>query len=191
MEAPAGLRRRRAVVLVALALPVFGLKTGMPSIKVVPTSDSSRVGYTQVQQAFGTGAPGALQIATTQADAAKVTAIAKADPGIAQVMPAMPGADGAAMVQAVPNADPSAKAVGRPSTGCARRCPRARWSAARSPRTTTSSTTLSAKTPLVIGVVLALGFLLLLVALQAPIIAARRRARPTCWPPARRSASPG
>src|SRR4030095_9060796 len=46
-----------AVVLVLLALPLFGLKTGMPSIKVVPANDSSRVGYTQVQQAFGAGAP--------------------------------------------------------------------------------------------------------------------------------------
>src|SRR6185369_8813302 len=39
------------VLLVALALPVLGLKTGMPSIKVVPPHDSSRVGYTQVQAA--------------------------------------------------------------------------------------------------------------------------------------------
>ena len=49
-------------VLVALALPVFGLDTGMPSIKVVPQSDGSRVGYEQVQAAFGPGAPGTLQI---------------------------------------------------------------------------------------------------------------------------------
>ena len=100
------------VALLVLALPVFGLKTGMPSIKVVPTADSSRVGYTQVQQAFGQGAPGAIQIVTTQRDAQRVTAVAKADPGVAQVMPAVPGADGAALVQAIPNADPSAKAVG-------------------------------------------------------------------------------
>src|SRR5262245_14551262 len=40
------------LVLVLLTLPLFGLKTGMPSIKVVPASDGSRVGYTQVQQAF-------------------------------------------------------------------------------------------------------------------------------------------
>ena len=51
-------------ILLALAVPVFGLRTGMPSIKVVPTGDTSRVGYTQVQQAFGAGAPGALQIVT-------------------------------------------------------------------------------------------------------------------------------
>ena len=32
-------------ILVALAIPVTQLKTAMPSIKVVPTSDSSRIGY--------------------------------------------------------------------------------------------------------------------------------------------------
>ena len=32
-------------ILVVLALPVLGLKTGMPSIKVVPKSDTSRQGY--------------------------------------------------------------------------------------------------------------------------------------------------
>ena len=46
------------LVLLALAAPVLGLKTGMPSIKVVPAGDSSRIGYTQVQAAFGAGAPG-------------------------------------------------------------------------------------------------------------------------------------
>jgi len=33
------------LVLVALALPVLGARTGMPSIKVVPPGDHSRVGY--------------------------------------------------------------------------------------------------------------------------------------------------
>ena len=42
-------------ILVALALPVLGLKTGMPSIKVVPKSDTSRQGYDLVQSAFGPG----------------------------------------------------------------------------------------------------------------------------------------
>ena len=49
-------------VLVALSIPVFGLQTGMPSIKVVPEGDGSRTAYTQVQDAFGPGAPGALQV---------------------------------------------------------------------------------------------------------------------------------
>jgi RND superfamily putative drug exporter len=160
------------VLLVALALPVLGLKTGMPSIKVVPTSDSSRVGYTQVQQAFGTGAPGAIQIHTTQGDAAKVTAVAKADPGVARVMPAMPGAGGAALVQVVPNADPSAKAVGQTVDRLRSALPQGSLVGGSVAENHDLEQTLSAKTPLVIGVVLALGFLLLLVALQAPVIAA-------------------
>ena len=49
---------------------------------------------------------------------------------------------------------------------------------------------LSAKTPLVIGVVLALGFLLLLVALQAPLIAAVGVRHEPARRPAPRSASP-
>jgi RND superfamily putative drug exporter len=158
--------------LVVLALPVFGLKTGMPSIKVVPTSDSARVGYTQVQQAFGKGAPGALQITTTQANAAKVAAVVKADPGIAQVMPAAPGANGTAMVQAIPNADPSSKAVGQTVDRLRTALPQGALVGGSVAENHDLETTLSNRTPLVIGVVLALGFLLLLVALQAPIIAA-------------------
>ena len=49
-------------ILVALAIPVTHLRTAMPSIKVVPTSDSSRVGYGQVQAAMGPGSTGPLQI---------------------------------------------------------------------------------------------------------------------------------
>jgi RND superfamily putative drug exporter len=159
-------------VLVALALPVFGLKTGMPSIKVVPTSDSSRVGYSQVQAAFGKGAPGALQITTTQADAAKVVAVAKADARVAQVTPAVPGANGTAMVQAIPNADPSSKAVGRTVDRLRAALPVGALVGGAAAENHDLETTLSDKTPLVIGVVLGLGFVLLLVALQAPIIAA-------------------
>src|SRR5581483_9255402 len=39
------------LLLVALAVPVTSLKTGMPSIKVVPSSDSARIGYEAVQKA--------------------------------------------------------------------------------------------------------------------------------------------
>jgi putative drug exporter of the RND superfamily len=160
------------VVLLALGTPVLGLKTGMPSIKVVPTSDSSRVGYTQVQQAFGKGAPGALQITTTQRDAQQVAAIAKADAGIARVIPAVTGANGVAMVQAVPKADPSSKAVGKTVDRLRSSLPQSALVGGSVAENHDLEQLLSAKAPLVIGVVLALGFLLLLIALQAPIIAA-------------------
>jgi putative drug exporter of the RND superfamily len=160
------------IVLVALIVPVFGLKTGMPSIKVVPNGDSSRVGYNQVQQAFGKGAPGALQIVTTQTDARRVTAVAKADPGVAQVMPAMSGANGAALVQATPNTDPSGTATGATVDRLRAQLPPGTLVGGAVAENHDLEHLLSAKTPLVIGVVLILGFVLLLVALQAPIIAA-------------------
>ncbi|HEX7299813.1 MAG TPA: MMPL family transporter [Solirubrobacteraceae bacterium] len=160
------------VALVALALPVFSLDTGMPSIKVVPNSDSSRVGYQQVQQGFGPGATGPLQLVTTQADAARVEAIAKSDPAVAQVMPPQPGSGGAALIQAVPKTDPSAKSMGATVDRLRSSLPDGALVGGPVAESHDLEAALSAKTPLVIGVVLGLGFLLLLVALQAPIVAA-------------------
>ena len=160
------------LVLLLLALPILGLKTGMPSIKVVPTNDSSRVGYTQVQQAFGAGAPGALQIVAPQRDAAAVSRIVRADPGISSVSPAQPGGGGLALVQAVPNADPSSATVGHTIDRVRSQLPATALVGGAAAENHDLEQALSSKTPLVIGVVLALGFLLLLVALQAPLIAA-------------------
>ena len=159
-------------VLVALALPVFSLDTGMPSIKVVPTGDGSRQGYEQVQQAFGPGATGPLQLVAPQRDAAKVAAVAQADPAIAQVMPAQPGRDGLALIQAVPKTDPSAPAMGQTVERLRASLPPGTLVGGAVAENHDLEQALNAKTPLVIGVVLALGFLLLLVALQAPVIAA-------------------
>ena len=160
------------LVLVLLAVPIFGLKTGMPSIKVVPAHDPSRVGYTQVQQAFGVGAPGALQIVMPRGDSAAVAAAAKSDPGIARVTSARPGRNGLALIQAIPNADPSNTAVGHTIDRLRAALPSQALVGGAAAENHDLQQALAAKTPLVIGVVLVLGFLLLLVALQAPLIAA-------------------
>ena len=160
-------------LLVALSIPVLGLQTGMPSIKVVPEGDGSRTAYTQVQEAFGKGAPGALQVTAPSADAAEVAAVAKADKGVAQVMPAMPGQAGSSvMLQVVPTDDPSDKAVGATIERLRTDLPAGALVGGAVAENHDLETALAAKTPLVIGVVLALGFLLLLIALQAPILAA-------------------
>jgi RND superfamily putative drug exporter len=159
-------------VLLLLALPILGLKTGMPSIKVVPKSDGSRVGYAQVQQAFGKGAPGALQIVAPKSKAAAATAAARRDPGIARVSPAQPGGSGLALVQAIPTADPSSKTTGRTIDRLRAALPAGALVGGAAAENHDLEQALAAKTPFVIGVVLALGFLLLLVALQAPLVAA-------------------
>jgi putative drug exporter of the RND superfamily len=160
------------LALVLLALPIIGLKTGMPSIKVVPSGDGSRVGYDQVQRAFGAGAPGALQIVAPRREAAAVTAAARRDPGIARVLPARPGGNGLSLVQAVPGADPSSKAVGRTIDRLRGALPAGALVGGAVAENHDLENALAARTPLVVGVVLTLGFLLLLVALQAPLIAA-------------------
>ena len=160
------------VLLVALAFPVLSLKTGMPSIKVVPTGDSSRVGYDQVQQAFGDGAPGSLQIVAPESDGARSAAVANADSGVAQVMEPMPGSGGSALIQVVPVTDPSDPATGQTIDRLRSDLPPAALVGGAVAENHDLETLLSSKTPLVIGVVLLLGFMLLLVALQAPVIAA-------------------
>ena len=54
----------------------------------------------------------ALQVVGPKDDADRVAAVAKADPGVAQVMPAMPGRGDNALLQVVPEEDPSDPAVG-------------------------------------------------------------------------------
>ena len=160
------------LVLVLLALPALGLKTGMPSIKVVPRDDPSRVGYEQVQQAFGAGSPGALQLVGPSADVAAAAAVAARDAGIGRVLPPQPGSGGLALAQAIPTSDPSDPAVGETIERLRDTLPASVYVGGAVAENHDLEAALAAKTPLVIGVVLVLGFLLLLVALQAPLIAA-------------------
>ena len=160
------------LLLLLLALPVVGLKTGMPSITVVPKDDGSRTGYEQVQQAFGAGAPGTLQIVSLPEDASRIAEIAEADPGIARVLPAQESATGLGLVQAVPTADPSDDEVGRTIDRLRDALPETALVGGAAAENHDLEQALASRTPLVIGVVLLLGFLLLLVALQAPLIAA-------------------
>ncbi len=159
------------VILVGLALPVTQLRTAMPSIKVVPTSDSSRVGYNQVQAAFGPGATGPLQIVTPSARAATARAVVARDAGVAAVMPTQTGG-GYTLISAIPRQDPSNPAVGTTIDRLRSELPAGTLIGGAVAENHDLQAALSAKTPLVIGVVLALGFLLLLIALQAPLLAA-------------------
>ena len=160
------------VALVALALPVTQLKTSMPSIKVVPPGDSSRLGYERVQTAMGPGADGPLQIVTTTARAPAVARLAAADPGVGAVLPSQRGGNGLALVTAIPRQDPSSPAVGATIDRLRRTLPPATLLGGAAAENHDLQTLLAHRTWLVIGVVIALGFLLLLVALQAPLIAA-------------------
>lgn len=161
------------VVLLAIAAPVVGLKTAMPSIKVLPEEASARIGYDLVQEAFGDGAPGALQIVVEEDQVNTATAVLADDAGIAAAMPAQPAADdsGYALITAVPTVDPSDPELGDTVDRLRDDLPGTALVGGAPVENLDLKTQLDSSTPLVIGVVMGLGFLLLLLALQAPLIA--------------------
>src|SRR4051794_19186778 len=144
-------------LLVALCVPVLKMKTAMPSIKVVPAGDSSRVGYGQVQAAFGPGATGPLQIVAPAAQARQVARVLRSDPGIGLVLPVR-SSEGSALVTAVPRQDPSSGAVGRTIDRLRDALPARALVGGAVAENHDLEAALKAKTPLAIGVVLALGF---------------------------------
>ena len=145
----------------------------MPSIKVVPKDDSSRVGYEHLSAAFGAGAPATLQVTAPRSARAAVVAGLEDDPGIASVAAPVAGAGDAVLIGAVPTSAAASAdfgdtverlrddaAPGRAGRRRGRREPRPRVGAggegAAGDRASSS----------------ALGFLLLLIAFQAPLVAA-------------------
>ena len=160
------------MVLLALAMPVLNMKTGMPSIKVVPKDDPSRVGYDRISAAFGPGAPGTLQVTVPASRAPAVARDLRADRGIAAVSPAEAGGGGQVLVQAVPTSGPSAEATGGTIDRLRGGLPETALIGGPVAENHDLESALGAKTPLAIGVILTLGFLLLLVAFQAPLVAA-------------------
>ncbi|GAB3497723.1 MMPL family transporter [Flexivirga lutea] len=161
------------IVLVALAAPIAGLRTAMPSIKVLPADAPARVGYDRVQSAFGPGAPGMLQVVAPAAEADTAAAAVAADHGIAATLPAQPSTDGTPyrVIQAMPKTDPSDPGLKQTVDRLRQNLPQGAVVGGAAVENLDLKNQLDRSTPWVIGIVLALGFVLLLIALQAPLIA--------------------
>lgn len=160
------------VILGALATPIIGLRTAMPSIKVVPPTASSRVGYELVQQGFGKGAPGTLQVLVPTSELARTISIMKAEPGLAFVAPvALDRAGTIELVDAIPSTGPSAPATGATIDRLRAALPSTVLIGGAAAENHDLQSLLSKDTPLVIAIILVLGFLLLLFALRAPLAA--------------------
>jgi RND superfamily putative drug exporter len=160
------------VALLALALPLLSLRTGMPSIKVVPADAQSRQGYEQIQAGFGPGAPGELQIVAPGSAGHRIATTLNDDPGIARSLPPQPGRGGQALIGAVPTGDPSSPELGATIDRLRSELPPGALIGGQAAENHDLEAALAAKTPAVIGLVLALGFLLLLFAFRAPLAAA-------------------
>src|ERR1044072_7322496 len=160
------------VLLVGLALPALSLKTGMPSIKVVPKDDSSRVGYRQVSTAFGAGAPATMQVTAPRSIRTAVVEGLEDDPGIASVAAPVAGAGNAVLIGAVPTSAAASADFGDTVERLRGTLPPAALLGGAAAENHDLESALAAKAALAIGLVVGLGFLLLLIAFQAPLVAA-------------------
>nr|WP_082932061.1 MMPL family transporter [Gordonia sp. LAM0048] len=160
-------------VLIALAIPVFGLKVAMPSINVVPADAPVRQGYELVQSQMGEGAPGMLQIVAPVDEAQQTAAVAAQSPGIEMVTPPMSAADGSeyVLMQALPTVDPSGEQLATIVGDLRDALPGGALVGGAPTENLDLQQALNDYLPLVVSVILVLGFLLLLVSLQAPLIA--------------------
>jgi len=160
-------------LLLLLASPLLGLETGMPGINVLPKEKQARTGYELLAQAFGPGGPGPLQvIVPSGVDAALVGENVRQVAGVAAAFPAQPGANGYSLITAFATTDPSSKASSELVTALRAAVPSGVLVGGPVAENHDLDQTLRDRAPVVIGAVLVLGFLLLLLALQAVFIAA-------------------
>ena len=160
------------ILLVGLALPALSLKTGMPSIVVVPKDDSSRVGHRQVSAAFGAGAPATMQVTAPRSGRTAVAAALEDDPDIASVAAPVAGAGEAVLIGAVPRSAAATAGFDDTVERLRGTLPPAALVGGAAAENHDLESALAARAPLAIGLVVALGFLLLLIAFQAPLLAA-------------------
>lgn len=160
------------VILLGLSAPLLGLSTGMPSISVLPEDEQARQGYDMIGEAFGPGGPGPIQvIVPAGVDPAPIAEQIGSLEGIALAFPPAPGAEGAHMINAISMFDPSsAEAIDLIGT-LRDEMPAGILVGGPVAENHDLDKTLGQKAPIVIGVVLVLGFLLLLLALQGVIVA--------------------
>jgi putative drug exporter of the RND superfamily len=151
--------------LVALALTGLGLRTAMPTTGVLPADASARVGSERLQEAFGAGAPAELQVVAPSSESGRVLAALRHTPGVAAAAPGerwegfvltrvRPVSGGSEFVDSVRSRLPDGALVGGAAAE-AHDLERA----------------LASRLPLVYGLVVAVGFALLVLVVRAPVAA--------------------
>jgi RND superfamily putative drug exporter len=158
-------------VLIGLATLTAGLHVWMPSITAIPADAGARQGHAAIQNAIGQGVPAALQIIVPAGDTRQVEDRAKRTEGVAAVVPARLSPDGRfGLIQAVPRASPSDPAVGDALGRLRAELPPQALVGGFAAESIDLQHALNEHLPLVLVVMLSMGFLALLVVLQAPLI---------------------
>ena len=159
------------VLLLLAAAPVIGMRTNMPSIAIVPASANARVGYFEVTSAFRAGAPGTLQVVVPEGEQATALVTLAHASGVAGVVSGPTNA-GWTLDQVVPTTGPSTTATGATIDHLRQVLPARTLIGGAAAENHDLQQSLAAHTPIVLAILGVLGFLLLLVALGAPLIAA-------------------
>ena len=113
---PAPLAIAAAAVMLILAIPVLSLRLGSSDAANDPASTTTHQAYELLADGFGPGFNGPLQLVgttTSPADTAAFTRLAatlKSEPGIAAVAAPVPG-QGASLISVIPTTSPEAKAT--------------------------------------------------------------------------------
>jgi putative drug exporter of the RND superfamily len=158
-------------LLLTAAAPILGMRTNMPSITIVPATASARVGYFQVAGAFRPGAPGTLEVLVRQHEQPQALTTLRNAPEVAGVVPG-PTSAGWVLDQVVPKARPSTPATAAAIDRLRKVLPAGSLVGGAAAENHDLQATLSSHTALVFAVLAIVGFVLLLIALQAPLIAA-------------------
>ena len=160
-----------AAILLLLAAPALGLKTGMPGAGALPRDADSREGQQLVQRAYGDGAANALQIVVAERDAAAARSALDGDPGIAGVAPSE-RSRGHVLLTAVPRDGTSRAALRATIDRLRGELPTGALLGGHAAETRDLERVLVSRLPLVVSVIVGLGFVLLLALLRAPLAAA-------------------
>jgi RND superfamily putative drug exporter len=159
------------VLLLLAAAPIIGMRTNMPSITIVPPSANARVGYYQVTSAFGPGAPGTLQVVVPRGEQSRALSTLAHTSGVAGVVPG-PTSAGWTLDQVVPTTGPSTTTTGATIDHLRQVLPAGTLIGGAAAENHDLQQSLASHTPIVLAILGILGFLLLLIALGAPLIAA-------------------
>ena len=159
------------LVLLLVAAPALGLRTGMPTVAVVPHDADSREGHVLLERAFGAGAPSRLQVVLDDRDVVRATAVLKRDPRIAAVTPAQRAGD-RALLTAVPTAGAGSRELRSTIDAVRAALPGGALVGGPAAESRDLEQALTSRLPLVVGVIMGLGFLLLVVLIRAPLAAA-------------------
>ena len=153
-------------VLLPLAVTGLGLRTAMPTIGILPADASARIGYERLQQAFGPGAPRALQVVAPASESGRVLAALHAAPGVGAVE--APQRHGRfALTQVLP-------ASGRSDIvdGLRARLPHGALVGGNPAEGHDLERALADWLPFIYGLIVLVGFTLLVLVVRAPVIAA-------------------